>query len=142
MISFNLICGKGHEFEGWFSKSSEFDMQVEKGLVECPLCGDRHVQKALMAPAVSTSRREEKAVPMAMNAEQKKAMEQLRKLTKKVRENADNVGDRFAEEARKIHYGETEPRGIYGTATHVEARDLAEEGVKFVPLPTLPDDQN
>lgn len=142
MISFNLVCGSDHEFEGWFSSSSDFDAQKERGLVECPVCGDKSVGKSLMAPSVATSRSKEPAVPVAMNAEQKKMMSQIRELTKKMREGAENVGDKFAEEARKIHYGETEARGIYGKATPVEAKGLADEGVEFIPLPTLPEDQN
>lgn len=142
MISFNLICSNTHEFEGWFSSSSNFDAQKERGLVECPVCGDKAVEKSLMAPSVATSRSKEQAVPVAMNAEQQKMMSQIRELTKKMREGAEDVGEKFAEEARKIHYGETEARGIYGQATPVEAKDLADEGVEFIPLPTLPEDQN
>ncbi len=142
MISFSLVCSNAHEFEGWFSSSDDFDSQKARGLVECPVCGDQSVDKALMAPSVSTSRSKEQTVPMAMDAEQTKMMDQIRDLTKKMREGAENVGDKFAEEARKIHYGETEARGIYGKATPVEAKGLAEEGVEFIPLPTLPEDQN
>ncbi len=142
MISFTLVCSNAHEFETWFSSGSDFDAQKERGLVECPFCGDKSVEKALMAPSVSTSRSKDQSVPVAMNAEQKKMMAQLRELTNKMREGAENVGDKFADEARKIHYGETEARGIYGKATPVEAKDLAEEGVEFIPLPTLPEDQN
>ncbi len=142
MISFTLVCGNAHEFEGWFSSSGDFDAQKERGLVECPLCGDKSVDKSLMAPSVSTSRAKEQSVPVVMNAEQQKAMAQLRELTNKMRDGAENVGDKFAEEARKIHYGETEARGIYGKATPVEAKGLADEGVEFIPLPSLPEDQN
>ncbi len=146
MISYSLICSNAHEFDGWFSGSADFDAQKKRGLVECPFCGDKTVEKALMAPAVSTSRRKaaaaEKTLPAAMDGERRQMMTQLRELARKVRDGAENVGDRFAEEARKIHYGETEARGIYGKATHDEARGLAEEGVEFMPLPTLPEDQN
>lgn len=146
MISYSLICSNAHEFEGWFSSSADFDAQNERGLVECPVCGDKTVEKTLMAPAVSTSRGKaeatEKTVPAVMDGERKQMMTQLHELARKVREGAENVGDRFAEEARKIHYGETEARGIYGKATHDEARNLAEEGVEFMPLPTLPEEQN
>lgn len=142
MISFNLHCGKGHAFEGWFSSSADYEAQRSRGLIECPDCGDREIAKALMAPAVSTSRAGRDAVPVVMDSDQKRALAQLRELARKVRENAENVGDRFAEEARKIHYGETEPRGIYGKATPGEARSLAEEGVEFLPLPDLPEDRN
>jgi hypothetical protein len=99
------------------------------------------VEKALMAPSVSTGRKREK-MALAMNAEQKKALAQLKALSEKLRENADYVGDKFAEEARKIHFGETDPRGIYGEATPEEAKGLAEDGVEFMPLPVFPDDRN
>jgi len=142
VISFTLVCSNAHEFEGWFSSSGDYESQKERGLVECPLCGDQSVKKALMAPSVSSARGEESAVPVAMNAEQTKMMAQIRELTNKMREGAENVGEKFAEEARKIHYGETDARGIYGKATPVEAKGLANEGIEFIPLPTLPEDQN
>lgn len=142
MISFTLVCSNAHEFEGWFSSSGDYESQKERGLVECPLCGDQGVKKTLMAPSVSSARGEESAVPVAMNAEQTKMMAQIRELTNKMREGAENVGEKFAEEARKIHYGETDARGIYGKATPVEAKGLANEGIEFIPLPTLPEDQN
>lgn len=144
MISFSLLCSNGHEFEGWFSSSSDYDSQRERGLVECPICGDQSIEKALMAPSVSTSRgrENEHPVPVAMNSEQQKMMTKIRELSRQLRQGAENVGDKFAEEARKIHYGETEARGIYGKATPVEAKGLAEEGVEFIPLPSLPEDQN
>ena len=141
MISFNLICEHDHAFEAWFCNNADFDAQNERGLVSCPHCGTSSVQKALMAPAVSTGKRREQ-IALAMGEQQKKALAQLKELSKKVRENADYVGDRFAEEARKIHFGETEARGIYGEATSEEAASLLEEGVEFMPLPLFPDDQN
>lgn len=142
MISFTLVCSNAHEFEAWFSSGSDYEAQKDRGLVECPICGDKSVEKGLMAPSVATSRRKASPVPVAMDAEHKKMMAQMRELTKKMREGAENVGDRFAEEARKIHYGETEARGIYGKATPIEAKGLADEGVEFIPLPELPEDQN
>jgi hypothetical protein len=142
VISFNLRCAGDHAFEGWFANSEDFEKQRGLGLVECPYCGDQSVEKALMAPAVSTSRRKEKAVSVMMDAQKDEALAQLRDLVRKVRENAEDVGERFAEEARRIHFGETEPRGIYGTATPVEVKSLADEGVDFLPLPRLPEDQN
>ncbi|WP_292897405.1 MULTISPECIES: DUF1178 family protein [unclassified Nitratireductor] len=141
MISFNLICEHDHAFEAWFRNNADFDAQNERGLVSCPHCGTSSVQKALMAPAVSTGKRREQ-IALAMGEQQKKALAQLKELSKKVRENADYVGDRFAEEARKIHFGESEARGIYGEATSEEAASLLEDGVEFMPLPLLPDDQN
>jgi hypothetical protein len=94
-----------------------------------------------MAPSVSTGRKREK-MALAMNAEQKKAMAQLKALSEKLRENADYVGDKFAEEARKIHFGETNPRGIYGEATPEEAKGLLEDGIEFLPIPSFPEDRN
>ncbi len=141
MIRFSLHCDEGHDFEAWFRNGEDYDTQRKRGFVECPQCGSIKVDKALMAPAVSTSRRQEK-MALAMHAEHKQAMAQLKALTEKMRENADNVGDKFAEEARKIHFGETEARAIYGEATPDEARALVEDGVEFMPLPTFPDDRN
>lgn len=141
MIRFSLVCDKDHDFEAWFRSNDDFDTQAKRGFVECPACGSKKVGKALMAPAVSTGRKKEQ-IALAMGEAQKQALAQLKALAEKVRENADYVGDRFAEEARKIHFGETEARGIYGEATLDEARSLAEDGVEFMPIPVFPDDQN
>ena len=141
MIRFSLHCEHAHEFEGWFRSNDDFDTQKKRGFVECPACGSNKVEKALMAPAVSTSRRQEK-MALAMGEQQRRAMAELKTLSQKMRENADYVGDRFAEEARKIHFGEADQRGIYGEATLEEARDLAEDGVEFLPIPEFPDDRN
>ena len=141
MIRFSLHCDKAHEFEGWFRDNADFDTQSKRGLVDCPVCGSHKVSKSLMAPAVSTGRKKEK-MALAANAEQKRMMGELKKLAEKMRENADYVGDKFAEEARKIHFGETEQRGIYGEATADEAKGLIEDGVEFLPIPTFPDDRN
>lgn len=141
MIRFSLSCEHSHDFEGWFRSNEDFDSQRKRSLVECPVCGSHKVEKALMAPAVSTGRKREK-VALAMNDQQRAAMAQLKALTTKIRENADYVGDKFAEEARKIHFGESDPRGIYGEATTEEAKSLVEDGVAFMPIPVLPDDQN
>ena len=141
MIRFSLHCDRAHEFEGWFRDNADFDRQAKRGFVECPVCASNKVSKALMAPAVSTGKKKEK-MALAANAEQKRMMGELKKLAEKMRENADYVGDKFAEEARKIHFGETEARGIYGEATPDEALSLAEDGVEFMPLPVFPDDHN
>ncbi|MBN9067802.1 MAG: DUF1178 family protein [Rhizobiaceae bacterium] len=141
MIRFSLACQNEHSFDGWFRNSEDFEKQKKRGLIACPDCGSVKVEKALMAPSVSTGRKREK-MALAMNAEQKKALAQLKALSEKLRENADYVGDKFAEEARKIHFGETDPRGIYGEATAEEAKDLVEDGVEFMPLPVFPDDRN
>jgi hypothetical protein len=141
MISFSLRCDSGHEFEAWFRNNADFDGQQERGLVACPHCGSKEVTKALMAPAVSTGRRKEK-MALAMGEEQKKVLKHLKQLSEKLREGSEDVGQKFAEEARKIHFGETEARSIHGEASLDEARALAEEGVEFMPLPTFPDDVN
>ncbi|MGB3831095.1 MAG: DUF1178 family protein [Mesorhizobium sp.] len=141
MIRFSLTCEHEHEFEAWFRSNDDFDTQRKRGFVECPACGSRKVEKALMAPAVSTGRKREK-MALAMGEEQRRMMTELKALSQKMRENADYVGDKFAEEARKIHFGETDARGIYGEATLEEARGLAEDGVSFLPMPVFPDDRN
>lgn len=141
MIRFSLSCERDHDFEGWFRNNEDFDRQKKRGLVECPVCGSSKVGKALMAPAVSTGRKREK-MALAMNEAQKKAMAEIKAIAERIRENADYVGDKFAEEARKIHFGETEARGIYGEATLEEAKGLVEDGVEFMPVPVFPDDRN
>jgi hypothetical protein len=141
MIRFSLACHNEHSFDGWFRNSEDFEKQKKRGLIACPDCGSTGVEKALMAPSVSTGRKREK-VALAMDAEQKKALAQLKALSEKLRENADYVGDKFAEEARKIHFGEIDARGIYGEATPEEAKSLADDGVEFMPIPVFPDDRN
>ena len=141
MIRFSLNCDQKHEFEAWFRNNDDFDTQKKRGFVECPSCGSKKVEKALMAPSVSTGRKKEK-IALAMGEAQKQAMAQLKALSEKMRENADYVGDKFADEARKIHFGETEARGIYGEATPEEAKGLLDDGVEFMPIPVFPDDRN
>ncbi len=141
MIRFGLVCEKEHEFEAWFRNGDDFEDQKDRKLVSCPHCGSSEVRKALMAPAVAKSRKTEQ-VALGMDETQKKALAQLKALSEKIRENADYVGDKFAEEARRIHFGEVEPRGIYGEATAEEAKGLVEDGVDFMPLPMLPENRN
>ena len=141
MIRFSLICEQEHEFEAWFRSNDDFETQKKRGFVDCPTCGSHKVEKALMAPAVLTGRKHEK-IALAMGEAQKEAMAQLKALSQKMRENADYVGDKFAEEARKIHFGEIDARGIYGEATPEEAKGLVEDGVDFMPIPVFPDDRN
>ncbi len=141
MIRFSLHCDHGHEFEGWFRDNADFDRQAERKLVSCPSCGSLEVRKSLMAPAVSTSRSKEQ-VAIAMGEAQKQVLDEMRELSRKVRENADYVGDQFAEEARKIHFGETEARGIYGEASREDVHSLIEDGVDVMPLPVFPEDKN
>lgn len=141
MIRFSLVCDHDHEFEAWFRGNDDFDTQQKRGLVDCPTCGSKKVGKALMAPAVSTGRKREK-IALAMGEEQRRAVAQLKAMADKIKEGADYVGDSFAAEARKIHFGESDPRGIYGEATVEEARSLAEDGIEFMPIPVFPDDRN
>ncbi|MBO6903246.1 MAG: DUF1178 family protein [Rhizobiaceae bacterium] len=141
MIRFSLCCDRDHEFDGWFRDNADFDKQKKRGLVTCPVCNSAKVEKALMAPSVQTARKREK-VALGMSAEQKQLMGKLKELTDKVKQNADYVGDKFPEEARKIHFGETDPRGIYGEATPTEVKELLDDGVGIMPLPDIPDDTN
>ncbi|MBA3519772.1 MAG: DUF1178 family protein [Rhizobiales bacterium] len=142
MISFTLSCSLGHSFEGWFASSEAFDRQRAEQGIACPVCGDVDVAKALMAPAVATSRREEAVRVVANVSEEPEMMTMLRKMRQHLTANADYVGDRFAEEARRIHYEEVGRRGIYGEATKEDVRSLADEGIEFHPLPVLPEDHN
>ena len=148
MIRYSLICDKDHEFDGWFGSSADFDKQAKRWLVECPICGSIKVQKALMTPGVpARSNRKDDAQPVkALHApadpKLQAMMQMVRELRQQVEANADYVGDRFAEEARRIHYGEEDPRGIYGEATLKEAVELQEEGIGVLPLPKLPGDAN
>jgi hypothetical protein len=141
MIRFSLHCDQEHEFDGWFRNGDDFDTQKKRGFVSCPVCGSSRVDKALMAPSVSTGRKREQ-IALAAGAAQRKMLAQLREMTRQVRENADYVGDKFAEEARKIHFGETDPRGIYGEASVDEVKGLLEDGVEVMPLPEFPEDRN
>ncbi|MDN2566512.1 DUF1178 family protein [Aquibium sp. A9E412] len=141
MIRFSLVCDREHGFEAWFRNGEDYDTQRRRGLVACPECGSSKVDKALMAPAVASGRKEQR-VALAMSEEQRKLLARLKTVTDKLRESADYVGDRFAEEARKIHFGEIEARGIYGEATLEEAKGLIEDGVAVLPMPRLPDERN
>ena len=141
MIRFSLCCEHGHGFDGWFRGNDDFDVQNGRGLVSCPACGSTSVSKALMAPAVSTGRKKEK-IALAVSAEQKAAMAKLREMARTAIANSEDVGERFAEEARKIHYGEVESRAIRGEAEADDIVELLEEGVPVMPIPILPDDKN
>ena len=141
MIRFSLHCDQSHDFEGWFRNNEDFESQTARDLVQCPMCHSAKVSKALMAPAVTTGRTKEK-ISAAMGEAQRKLLDEMRELSRKVKENADYVGDRFADEARKIHHGETAERGIYGEATQDEITSLVEDGVEIMPLPVLPEDYN
>jgi hypothetical protein len=142
MIRYALSCEKAHEFDGWFASSADFDAQVERGFVTCPVCQSGHVSKLLMAPSVATARSRETTLALAVDAEKKDMLEKVKEMVTAIKANSEDVGDKFPEEARKIHYGETDPRGIIGKATPDEVHALIEEGIGIAPLPTLPDDVN
>ncbi len=136
MIVFNLKCRNDHVFEAWFRDNATFDKQGAAGDLGCPVCGSKKVEKALMAPHVAKGgRAEEAARETAKAAQAKKALTELRR---QVEENCDYVGPTFAEEARKIHYGESDERNIYGETSNEEAKALNEEGVKVQRIPWLP----
>lgn len=133
MIVYSLTCAKGHSFEGWFASSSAFDEQKADGKLVCAVCGSRAVSKAPMAPSLSPKVGGEKSTPAGDAL--RKMRQYMTGLRKYVEENAENVGRKFPEEARKIHYGETEDRHIYGEASPAEAKELVEEGIDVTPLP-------
>lgn len=141
MIRYTLLCDKRHEFEAWFSDSEAYDDQARRGDVVCPQCGSAKVDKALMAPNVSPSHNASQPRGRAEELPGE-LVEIARKMRAHVEKTADYVGDRFAEEARKIHHEEVEPRGIYGEATTSEAKELTDEGIEIHPLPALPEDHN
>lgn len=143
MIKYNLHCDQGHDFEGWFSSSKDFDEQSDRGLLACPQCNSASIGKALMTPSVGPSTKGKDMVPVASpHPAHEEMVAKIRQLKREIEKTADNVGSKFPEEARKIHYGEAEPRGIYGKASMEEAASLAEEGVDFLPLPELPEEKN
>lgn len=130
MIVYNLRCKSSHEFEGWFKDSSAFDAQAGSGKLVCPICNSRKVEKAIMAPSVSGTKKN-----VSAPEEMRRMRQFMTGLRKHVLENAENVGKNFAEEARKIHYGEIAERPIYGDSTVEEAMELVEEGIDVAPLP-------
>lgn len=135
MILFDLRCTKGHVFEAWFPDNASYDKQAKAGAVVCPGCGSRKVEKAPMAPRIGKGGELSKQEMASELAEMKK---QLLELRSKVEANCDYVGNRFAEEARRIHYGEVERRDIYGEASDDEAKELSDEGIEFGRIPWLP----
>jgi hypothetical protein len=156
MIRYNLRCDRGHTFESWFQSSSAYESQEKRKLVNCPACGSTKVERAIMAPQI-VSKKKDRAEPAPAAASTEAAapsstplvMAQERELRAKLKElrdhivkNADNVGERFPNEARAMHYGDKEHRPIYGEASPEEARSLIDEGVEVSPLPTLPEDRN
>jgi hypothetical protein len=157
MIRYALACDRKHQFEAWFNNSADYDKQAKRGLVNCPVCDSSKVDKAIMAPAISTSKKRKAAAsvadvpapqaavnaPVAMLSPQETEVRaKLKELRDHLTKNADNVGKKFPEEARKMHYGDIEHRSIYGEASTEDAKKMLDEGIEFHPLPTLPDDKN
>ncbi len=135
MIKYALICKKAicqHEFEAWFSNSADYDQQEKARQLICPLCQSTRIEKAIMAPAIKSPKR---AASTTKTAENIAAM--AAKLRANISKNCEDVGDKFADEARAIHYGEKPERGIYGQARPADAKALIEEGVGIVPLPDM-----
>ncbi len=141
MIQYSLHCSKGHQYDAWFKSAAAFDQQQARGIVTCAVCGDPTVTKAPMAPSVARTDQDRVSLSSG-HPEATRMREMLRALRHKVTSEADYVGDRFAEEARKIHFEEAEARGIYGEATRDEVAGLLEDGVDFMPLPDLPEEHN
>ena len=157
MIRYALACECGHQFDSWFADSAAYDKQAQRGLVACPVCGSSKVEKSIMAPRLANTKmraaKADSSAPAPAPAPEKQPVailspqeQEFRKKLKEVREhltkNAEHVGPRFPEEARKMHYGDIEHRSIYGEASPQEAKSLAEEGIEFHPLPVLPDERN
>ena len=181
MIRYALACRQGHAFESWFQNSDAFDEQAKRELILCPTCGSADVEKALMAPNLSRTRKttlpsQSRAAPDAlpasrdappaaspaapappdpsglpapapapvamMSPQERELRAKLRELRDYLTRSAEHVGPRFPEEARKMRYGESDARSIYGEASPEEARELIEEGIEFHPLPPLPDEHN
>jgi len=161
MIRYSLVCDKGHDFESWFADSTAYDKQAKRKLVACPHCGSAKVDKAIMAPRLAGSKTGKAPAeappgeapaaapepaapaPVAMLSPQERELRsKLKELRDHLTKNADNVGKKFPEQARKMHDGEVEHRTIYGEASPEDAKALAEEGIEFHPLPILPDDRN
>jgi hypothetical protein len=162
MIRYSLICERKHDFEIWFKNSADYDKQAKRGLVTCPACGSDEVEKALMAPALGRGTKKDMHVPVAESAstaevpvpvenktpvamispQEHEFRAKLKELRDHLTKNADNVGAKFPEEARKMHYGESKHRSIYGEASPQEAKELLEEGVELHPLPVLPEERN
>jgi hypothetical protein len=164
MIRYALRCDRDHTFESWFQNSAAYDKQAKRGFVTCPICNSAKVEKTIMAPRLARADVPEPPPPIPapspapqaapakapvattpvaiVGAQERELRQKLKELRDHVTKNANYVGAKFPEEARKIHYGETEHRSIYGEASHEEAKALHEEGIEFHPLPALPDDQN
>jgi hypothetical protein len=162
MIRYSLRCERDHAFESWFQDSSAYDAQVKRKLVSCPVCSSVKIEKAIMAPRIVGKKGRERAEPVPtaptptapaeipaaatstplMMAQERELRAKLKELRDHIVKNADNVGEQFPNEARKMHYGDIEHRPIYGEASPEEARSLVDEGIEVSPLPVLPEDRN
>ena len=160
MIRYTLRCDRGHAFESWFQSSAAYESQEKRKLVNCPACGSAKVERAIMAPQIVSKKGREAAAPVPapapaadvaapasastplMMAQERELRAKLKELRDHIVKHADNVGERFPNEARKMHYGDIEHRPIYGEASPDEARALIDEGVEVSPLPVLPEDRN
>jgi hypothetical protein len=170
MIRYALVCAEGHAFESWFQSSAAYDRQSKQKLVACPLCGSAKIEKQIMAPRLAGARKRGAAPPPAageqpapapppphppplagegregvvamMSPQEQELRKKLKDLREHLTKNADYVGQKFPEEARKMHYGEIDHRSIYGEASPEEAKKLHEEGIEFHPLPVLPEERN
>jgi hypothetical protein len=164
MIRYALVCAKGHDFESWFASSAAYDKQVKRALVSCPLCGETKVEKAIMSPRLASADKRaaepapapaatpvapdvpavpEQTAPVAiMSPQEHEFRKKLKELREHLTKNADYVGQKFPEEARKMHYGDIDHRSIYGEASPQDAKELHDEGIEFHPLPVLPDERN
>ncbi len=163
MIRYSLRCERDHAFESWFQDSSAYDAQVKRKLVICPVCNSVTIEKAIMAPRIVGKKGRERAEPAPaaptpapveapaaaaagstplLMAQERELRAKLKELRDHIVKNADNVGERFPNEARKMHYGDIEHRPIYGEASPEEARSLIDEGIEVSPLPVLPEDRN
>jgi hypothetical protein len=155
VIRYTLVCDHRHSFESWFADSAAYDKQRKRKLVTCPQCGSANVDKAIMAPQIASTKKRRAAAPEAvataqpdkapvamLSPQEKEIRQKLKELRDHLTQNAEHVGPKFSEEARKMHYGESEHRSIYGEASPDDAKKLAEEGIEFHPLPVLPDEWN
>jgi len=163
MIRYKLRCERKHTFESWFQDSSTYDAQVARKLVNCPVCSSVKIEKAIMAPRIVSKKGRERAEPVPatpapataapaestasgstplLMAQERELRTKLKELRDHIVKNADNVGEQFPNEARKMHYGDIEHRPIYGEASPEEARSLIDEGIEVSPLPVLPEDRN
>ena len=169
MIRYALVCRSGHAFESWFENSTAYDKQAKRGLVSCPICGDIKVEKAIMSPKISSGEKRNEAAPPSspeapnaaapspgapppadaakapvalVSPQEREFRQKLKELREHLTRNADYVGQKFPEVARKMHYGEMDHHSIYGEASPQDAKEMHEEGIQFHPLPVLPDERN